>query len=236
MTIEESVFYGYKAVDENLKKYGTYRKEGYDVEGTICDGQFHVSLRIEKSEARGRITDTDTGDEFSMTRLTTQSSAFIGELKQAYVDFLTGIRENCFEKVLFPAEQSNRIARLIKEKYGITPDFPWSTDPYYGVFRVTHNGVWFGLIMDLPANKLAPDTPPKSVINVRPQEEDIERYRVLDGIYPGWHMNKKYWLSVSLDETFADDFIMEIIDGSYRRAYEKKKTRTTPIRNNGEKR
>ena len=39
-----------------------------------------------------------------------------------------------------------------------------------------------------------------------------ERY---DGVGPAIHMNKKNWISVSLNETLSDEFIQSLIDSSY---------------------
>ncbi len=39
-----------------------------------------------------------------------------------------------------------------------------------------------------------------------------ERY---DAITPGYHMNKKHWISVSMDESLPDEFIEDLILDSY---------------------
>lgn len=36
----------------------------------------------------------------------------------------------------------------------------------------------------------------------------------LDGIYPSYHMSKKTWISLVLDETIPDQTIFELIRGS----------------------
>ncbi|WP_304427702.1 MmcQ/YjbR family DNA-binding protein [Dubosiella newyorkensis] len=35
------------------------------------------------------------------------------------------------------------------------------------------------------------------------------------GIYPGWHMNKKTWISLVLDGTLTDETIQKLIEESY---------------------
>ena len=35
------------------------------------------------------------------------------------------------------------------------------------------------------------------------------------GIRPGWHMNKKYWISVYFNEDVSDDKIKELVSKSY---------------------
>ena len=34
-------------------------------------------------------------------------------------------------------------------------------------------------------------------------------------IYPAFHMNKKHWISILLDETLSDEDIMSLVDQSY---------------------
>ena len=35
------------------------------------------------------------------------------------------------------------------------------------------------------------------------------------GIYPAFHMNKRYWISVPLDDTLTDEKVLELFDRSY---------------------
>ena len=36
-----------------------------------------------------------------------------------------------------------------------------------------------------------------------------------EAIIPGYHMNKKHWNTVTLDETLSSDLVLELIDHSY---------------------
>ncbi len=47
-------------------------------------------------------------------------------------------------------------------------------------------------------------------------------------IHPGYHMSKKHWNTVSLQESLSDDFIFELVDHSYDLVYKSltKKERT----------
>ena len=35
------------------------------------------------------------------------------------------------------------------------------------------------------------------------------------GIYPAFHMNKKYWVSIPLDNTLADEELFALVDSSW---------------------
>ena len=53
------------------------------------------------------------------------------------------------------------------------------------------------------------------VINLKLNKDEIPDLCKKDGIYPAWHMNKKYWVSVTLDDTLTDDEVMKYIEESY---------------------
>ena len=71
--------------------------------------------------------------------------------------------------------------------------------------------------MDIPFNKIDKN---KSglieVINVKINPNDKDNLLKIEGIYEAYHMNKKSWISIILDDTLSDDLISELIDNSYK--------------------
>ena len=53
------------------------------------------------------------------------------------------------------------------------------------------------------------------IINVKLEEEKIKQLLNKQGFYPAYHMNKKSWISIVLDDTINDDEIMDYINESY---------------------
>ena len=104
--------------------------------------------------------------------------------------------------------QSNRIAQLIYETYGVMPDFPWKDGN--GVFRHIENKKWFGLIMHVNNNEFHN----VDIINLKKDLSKKTLYNI-QGIYPGYHMNHKMWVSVVLDDTLDDETILRLIRMSF---------------------
>ena len=52
------------------------------------------------------------------------------------------------------------------------------------------------------------------VMNIK-LDDKVEECLKINGIYPAYHMNKKYWVSIILDDTLKDDFIFDLIDISF---------------------
>ena len=52
------------------------------------------------------------------------------------------------------------------------------------------------------------------VANLKADPEEIPALTQEEGIFPAWHMNKKHWISVILDDTLPDERVMELIRSS----------------------
>jgi predicted DNA-binding protein (MmcQ/YjbR family) len=57
-------------------------------------------------------------------------------------------------------------------------------------------------------------------------EEAIELRERYPAVRPGYHMNKKHWNTVDLDNTVSDKMLKEWIMNSYKLVYRKKKSKT----------
>lgn len=109
------------------------------------------------------------------------------------------------------------IFEYAKRTYGTEPEYLWVKYPSYAVLRHRDNGKWYGIVMDVPRNRLGlPGTDPVDVLDVRCDPLLADLLRQSPGFLPGYHMNKKYWISILLDGTVSDEAILEILDVSYR--------------------
>lgn len=104
-----------------------------------------------------------------------------------------------------------------QQTHGATPEYPWHSYPNYAVLRHPDNRKWFGVIMDVPANRL--DLDGDSIIdalNVK-CDPDLVQSLIHDnpGFRPAYHMNKQRWVSILLDGSVDMDNIRTLIDTSY---------------------
>ena len=54
------------------------------------------------------------------------------------------------------------------------------------------------------------------VVNLKADPEEIPGLTEIPGVYQAWHMNKKHWISVILDDTLPDEAVMQLIRDSHR--------------------
>ena len=53
------------------------------------------------------------------------------------------------------------------------------------------------------------------IINIKLDEETIQKLVKQKGFYKAYHMNKKSWITIVLNDTLDDSMIKKLIDESY---------------------
>ena len=218
MSIEEDIFKCYSADFKSLIRHGFKCAHNcYTAEKSFKDKKFKALVTITKEgKVRGKVFDLENNDEFLPFRLKNLHGSFAGEIRQEYENILLDIRNECFTKKYFIYPQSNRITSLIIEKYGNEPEFLWETFPGSGIFRNPETRKWYAAILDVDRSRLQKDKKGFiEVINLRLDAERAEEITEQPHFYPGYHMNKKYWISIILDDTVPDKRIMELIEESH---------------------
>ncbi len=241
MSIESDFFGRYRPAFARLEKAGFRKTEtGYTYEEDFLAEQFRARLHIDDAEAgraagiRGEVVDMDTGEEYLPIRAQLQRGSFVGSVREAYLQVLARVREACFVPVDFLGDQTNRLAAWIAVEYGDEAEFPWEKYPGNGTFKCPENGKWYGIIMPVAFGKLtkaaqdAKDVGAETlnlfsyqpedvveVINLKADPAKIPQLTRRAGIFPAWHMNKKHWISVILDDTLEDEEVADMIRSSH---------------------
>lgn len=214
MTIEEKIFNKSKPNYSKLIKYGFKKNNDFYIYNkNFFNDEFMVEIIIKDKSVSVKVYDLNTMLEYTNIRLDIEGS-FVNSVREEYIKILKSIKDNCFESEFFNFEQSNRIASYIMDKYNIKPCFLWDKYPGYGVFKNKDNK-WFGIIMDIDRSKISNKEGLIEVINLKVDKNKIDNILKDKGVYEAYHMNKKSWVSISLDDTLTDKFIIDLIDNSY---------------------
>ncbi len=224
MTIEEEIFKKSKPIKQKLIKYG-FKKENntYLIEKTFMNDSFKAILTIEKENIKGKIIDLEFNEEYTNIRVENSQGEFVNKVKNEYKKILQDIKNNCFENKYFIGNQANRITKYILNKYNDKPEFLWEKYEDFGVFRNQINKKWYAIIMNINKSVLQEkDNKQIDIINVKTDEQTIKNKIKQKGYFEGYHMNKKSWLTITLDDSIKDEDIYKLIDNSYDDVNEKK--------------
>ncbi len=208
MTLEEEIFKNCKFDFTKLLEYGfVILNNKYVYSKNILDDKFKLIINVDvENKITGHIYDLSIADEYIAYRIKDN------EVRKAYLNILNDIKSKT--TFLFKSRQANLITNLIKEKYNLNPEFLWSNNNY-GVFRNQNSNKWFGIIMDINFNKLDKTKNEEvDILNLK-LDDMVPDLLTKNGIYNAYHLNKKKWISIVLNDTLNNDYIMGLVNISY---------------------
>lgn len=219
----EVIFKNRKVNAKKLLSFGFEESDGgYAYVCDLVGGQMKLTVAVsEKQKIYTKVADNSSGEEYVLHRVSGASGAFVGEVKTEYEAVLKEISLKCFEPDVFKSEQAKAVIDYVRNTYGDELEYLWQKFPDNAVVRRKDNKKWYAAILTVARRKLGFDSDERAeILDLRMTPEDIEK--TVDGIkyLPGYHMNKKHWITVCLDGTVAFDEICMRIDESYNLAVE----------------
>ena len=210
--------------EEKLLEYGFQRKDKDLLYQTkILNDTFHLTINITKNkQVKMRGMDLETNYEYTLERIENQTGSFVSSLKKEIESIVTDIVEKCAKPNKFLTDQANRLAAKIEEKYQSVPEFLWQKYPGYAIFRNKENNKWYAAIMNILKEKLDEGSYEVEIIDVKLTPEKIQSLLTRKGFYEAYHMNKKSWITILLDDTISDGEIMSYVEESYELTKKKK--------------
>lgn len=217
MNIENELFQKTKIHFEKLKNYGFIKTQNTYQYSKVFMDSFRAEITIdENGTLSGKIFDLSTEEEYTNFRIESQNGDFVNQVRKEYKAILTDIAIHCFDPLHFKTEQANRIATLITNRYHDKPVFAWDNFPEYGIFKNSNNDKWYGLIMNINQSKLETGCSSEvEIINVKVDPDKVSILLKKKGFYPAYHMNKKNWITIILNDTLSDEEILEYIKESH---------------------
>lgn len=218
MNIEEEIFKRTHVNFNKLEIYGFIKDQDcYKYSQIFLNNTFRADVIIDQNgNISGKVFDLLVEEEYINFRIINHRGEFVQKVREEYKNILKDIRNHCFEKNDFIFSQTNRIAHYIYNTYADQPCFLWEKYPGYGVFKNKNNDKWYGIIMNIDRSKIDKDANGEiEIIDVKVDANEVDSYLKQEGFYLAYHMNKKNWLTLVLDDTIPDEIIHQFIDRSY---------------------
>lgn len=198
----------------SLKDYGFILGEVYEYKKRI-DEEFEARIYVDlKGKLTGQVYDLNFEEEYINFRLDGKLGEFAAKIKYLYIELLEDIEDQCFENDDFIYPQSNRISAYVLNKYHHHVEYTFDSHDI-GVFR-HDNSKWYGLILLVDYSKLDKTKSGEvEILNVKIDEDRMEELIQIPGIYRSYHMSKKSWISIVLDDEVNDELVISLLDRSY---------------------
>ncbi len=209
------IFKAYQFNSKKAKEYGFIENQGvWTYSSTILQGDFLMMVTVEDGDLSFQVYDQETGELYPQVHMESMRGTFVGSVREACLEVLYSIRKACFEVQEFLCPQTKRIMALVQEKYGNQLEYLWEKSPDTAVLRHEDNQKWYAILMRIPWNRL--DKGREGLVEaVNLKHDQVADLLSQNGIYPAFHMNKRYWISLPLDDTLTDEKVLELFDRSW---------------------
>ena len=208
----------FKAYEFNKKKaisFGFIEENGiFKYRSLILENDFQMIVSIVDKEISFHVYDQETGDLYPQVHMESMRGSFVGAVREACLEVLYQIRKSCFDVQDFICPQTKRIMTRVQEMYENQLEYLWEKSPDTAVLRHEDNQKWYAVLMKISWEKL--DKARDGLVEVVNLKHDqVSDLLAEKGIYPAFHMNKRYWISLPLDDTLTDEKVLELFEKSY---------------------
>ena len=218
----DSIFKDKKYNKNKLLNFGfKYQSGCYSYSTGILDNQFELTVTINKTgKIKTKLIDNLSKDLYTLHLMEGASGTFVGQVREEYEKILNSILENCFDMDVFKSPVTLKIIDYCVEKYSTNPEYLWEKFPNNAIFRRKDNKKWYAAILTVRKDKLGfIESDEIEVIDLRCN--NIENTVDNKNFFPGYHMNKKHWITIILDGTVTLDIIENMVDKSFELAQKK---------------
>ena len=182
------------------------------------DLNFEFRILIKDGEYSTKVYDLDSECEYLLHKSHQAQGEFVGRVREYLSNLENKIIKQCALDPMFNTVQATKIIERVQDKYHVQAEFLFGEDEPTAVFRKVVKGKpkWFGFISRCNQKSVKGYGEGKiEILNLRLEASDVDTLITHEHIHRGYHMNKKYWLTIELDTTVDTEMIYALLDKSY---------------------
>ena len=200
---------------DRLEKEGFCKEnEVYRIRKTFSDPNFYAILVFGENRFEVKVYETSFNEEYIPFTLKSVQTPLVAGLREQVQAWVSDLLAKAFDQHSF----QERLLDYAQTKFHSPIEHPFHEEPYAStsVLRVKKGGKWYALFMEVKAKTiLGKDEGELKVVNLKMDPKLLEESLDHIHFFPAYHMNKKYWITVLLDETTPWDKTKALLEGSY---------------------
>ncbi len=204
----------YRMDETKLLNFGFEKKDNCYLFRKNLDQDLYALFILNEDSFNIRVLDQELEEEYILFEIQRENNS----VKEKVFCILEAILASCFSK----SEVKNQVIEYLLKTYHPLMERPWEDAQEHITFKESNSKKWFALMMHITLKQLGfNSTAPCDAINLKLNPSKI--VQLIDGkhYFEAYHMNKKYWMTVLLDEQTNMDELKELIAESYQLVLEK---------------
>ena len=210
------LFQGLVPIKEELLAFGFSESGGeYRFSHNFSNGDFQMLLMIIGKKVLLEVIDLATEESYSPFFVAHPMGSFVRQMREESDEIILKIKETCFEKD-YENDYIARFDRFVKEEFDVLPEVTWEEYPNFFTYHRKDNRKWFAIIIQAEYRKLGIEKDGlANIIDFKADSNDIPLLLEREDLFPGYHMNKKHWLTFLLDGSSPFENLVPLIRKSY---------------------
>ena len=194
-------------VAEKLTAYGfTQQGDGWHLERTLPFNNLVMVVDLIPPQFIVRVIDQTFNDDF----LPFEIKGGTSPIKAAVDELLNDMVATCF------TNPKRELIAHCENTYHTLVEQPWEKFPEYYTFKTAKRQKWYAVILRIPCQKIGfTGTGQIDIVNVKLPPEQIPT--LIDGrhYFASYHMDKRYWLTIVLNQDTDWPQVKRLLDQSY---------------------
>lgn len=184
---------------EELIEYGFSNKgDSFSLKKNLNE-EFYGVVEYSPGELKAEVYETESDEKYLLLDVKKAQGEFVNNLRSMLADLMDEIVRCCFLNI----DVKTKYVEFLEDELCVKGDCPWD-DLTAAVYRCK-GGKWFALLMKIKFKNLGFESDdPVWVVNLKTDADRIPSLVDRSSIFPAYHMNKKYWITVVL--TSVTDF------------------------------
>lgn len=209
----EYLFHDYILNETSLIPYGFHKElERYIYEKPLKNPSFSLRVTLAETIFLAQVFDNDFGEEYLPFQRKNPTEALAIAIQEEVDEIIQDILMHCFS--------GNSLREIVLEyvhnTYQTEEEYPWEDDDTSCTLKTSKKQKWYGLLMKIPAKRLGIDEDHLvHVLNLKNTPDTIPEIIDHKNIFPAYHMNKKHWFTILLNNQITKEEVFRFIDQSY---------------------
>ncbi len=216
MDIAKIIFCRKKADSGKLSAYDFIKEgDGFSYSTFLKGSGFELRLFIDSQGVQTTLIDPDFNEAYTSHLVANATGSFVIGVRNEYEQILREIADKCFEPDVFKSEQARRLIEYVHRQYGEKLEFLWEKSPDNAILRRSDTSKWYAALLTIPSHKLGV-TPDRivEVIDLRLHPDKMAGLIDKERYFPGWHMNKKSWYTIIMDDSVPFEELCQRVEES----------------------
>lgn len=196
----------YELDEKKLSDYGFVNNE-YRID---INDSLYVIFKINNSLLEENVYDKFDDSIYIPYRVNTINGSYVSNVRDIVNKYRCEILNKCFKV----SDLKVKVMEYCKKKYNTIYETPWDDSPTSYTFK--NKGKWYMLMLEVSFKVLGVDKDEVvNIINLKENPNDIDELIDNKNYFRAYHMNKKYWITIVLDNNVDMNSVYELIDKSY---------------------